>query len=354
MSLTAIPASEVLRQLDGYSAVIDARSEDEYALDHLPGALNWPTLNNSQRIEVGTLYKQVNPFEARKLGAAMAARNIASHIERALMAESRQWAPLVYCWRGGQRSGSLSLVLSQIGFKVSLIEGGYKAFRAAMLQDIAALAPTLTFCVVCGPTGSGKTRFLQALQAQGAQVLDLEDLANHRSSVLGAIPGRPQPSQKRFDTLVWDRLRRFDPQRVVYVESESKKVGNLTVPTDLVLAMRRSPCLNLSLTDSDRVALLLEDYRFMTEDVAYFCDRLAVLTPLKGAQVVQRWQEQARAGSFASVVQDLLIAHYDPAYKASMARNFPQFLSAPTVTPANHSMQAMAQAARELLNPAKP
>jgi tRNA 2-selenouridine synthase len=349
MSLTAISPEEALQQLDRYSAVIDARSEDEYALDHLPGAINWPTLNNGQRIEVGTLYKQVNPFEARKLGAAMAARNIASHIERELMQAPRHWEPLIYCWRGGQRSGSLSLVLSNIGFKVNLIEGGYKAFRAAMLQDIARLAAHLRFRVVCGPTGSGKTRLLTALNTQGAQVMDLEALARHRSSVLGGIPGQPQPSQKHFDTLVWDSLRRFDPKRVIYVESESKKVGNVSIPTELVQAMRTSACVNLQLQDASRVALLLEDYRFMTEDVDHFCDRLAVLTPLKGGQVVQQWQALARSGNFQQVVMELLVDHYDPAYFESMGRNFPQFQQAPVLQPADHSMQAMTELARTMV-----
>lgn len=349
MSLTPISAVQVLRQLDAFSAVIDARSEDEFQEDHLPGAVNWPTLNNSERAKIGTLYKQVNPFEARKLGAALAARNIAAHIERELLEASRQWAPLIYCWRGGQRSGSLALILSQIGFKVHLIEGGYKAFRAAMLQDIAQCLGALRFRVVCGPTGSGKTRLLQALHEQGAQVIDLEELANHRSSVLGAIPGLSQPSQKQFDTRVWDHLRRMDPSRVVYVECESKKVGNLTVPTALVLAMRQSACLNLHLSDPARLALLLEDYRFMTEDVEYFCSRLGVLAPLKGATIVQDWQEQARRGNFSQVVQELLVDHYDPAYLKSIKRNFPQFEAAQTVSPTDHSHIAMIELAKKLL-----
>jgi rhodanese-related sulfurtransferase len=191
-------------QAGGYSAIIDARTEDEFALDHLPGALNWPSLDNEQRREIGTLYKQVGSFEAKKKGAGLVAANIARHIEKHVMDLPKDWQPLVYCWRGGKRSGSLALVLGQIGFRVWLIEGGYKAFRAAMVQDIAKLVSHLKFQVITGPTGSGKTRLLHALATAGAQVLDLEDLAKHRSSVLGRIPGQPQPSQKHFDTLVWD------------------------------------------------------------------------------------------------------------------------------------------------------
>lgn len=349
MSLTPLSAAEVMARLGDFDAIIDARSEDEYLADHLPGAVNWPTLNNAERIEIGTLYKQVNPFEARKRGAAKAARNIAAHIEQHIIDKPRDWQPLAYCWRGGQRSGSLSLVLSQIGFRVTLVEGGYKAFRAALVQDIVARVPKLSFRVVCGPTGSGKTRLLQALAAQGAQVLDLEALANHRSSVLGAVPGLAQPTQKRFETLVWDQLRQFDAALPVFVESESKKVGNLAVPAALMDAMRSSPCLDLRLPDDERVALLLEDYIYLTRDVAYFCERLEKLTELKGHEVVKRWQSMARDGDFATVVMELLTQHYDPAYAQSMQRNFVQFAQAGQLTPTDRSTGAMGALASQIL-----
>ena len=219
MSLSTLPASEVLARLDEFDTVIDARSEGEYAEDHLPNALNWPTLNNDERRDIGTMYKQVNAFEAKKRGAAIAARNIAAHIDREVIDKPKDWRPVAYCWRGGQRSGSLSTILGHIGFRVTLVEGGYKAFRAAMLLDIVRLVETFDWRVICGTTGSGKTRLLQALTLEGAQVLDLEALANHRSSVLGAIPGLPQPTQKRFDTLIWDALMHLDPLRPVYIDS---------------------------------------------------------------------------------------------------------------------------------------
>lgn len=350
MSLQTLPATEVLQHLHEFDAVIDARSEDEFALDHLPNAINWPTLNNQERHDIGTLYKQVNPFEARKRGAAMAARNIAAHIERELIDKPKSWKPLTYCWRGGQRSGSLSLILSQIGFRVTLVEGGYKAFRTAVIEDIPRLVNPIDWRVICGPTGSGKTRLLQALAAQGAQTIDLEDLANHRSSVLGAIPGRPQPSQKRFDTLVWSALRQLDPQRPVFIESESKKVGNVSMPTCLVEAIRKSPCLNLVLPDEERVALLLEDYQFFVRDADYFCSRLQVLAEFRGKSVVEGWQACVRSGDIESVVQDLLTLHYDPSYLQSMKRNFTQFGDAKTIAPNDRSMGAMGLLAKQLID----
>jgi len=349
MSLTTLSAEEAISRLHEFDAVIDARSEAEFQEDHLPGALNWPTLNNAERHAIGTLYKQVNPFEAKKRGAALAARNIAGHIERELLSTAKEWRPLTYCWRGGKRSGSLSLILDQIGFRVTLLEGGYKAFRAAVVQDIARRVVALDWRVICGTTGSGKTRLLQALAQAGAQVIDLEALANHRSSVLGAIPGLPQPSQKRFDTLIWDALRQLDPARPVFIESESKKVGNVAVPTALIEAMRRSPCLNLVLPDPERVALLLEDYAFFVQDSAHFCDRLQVLTEFRGKAVVQAWQDSVRAGRIAQVVQELLTLHYDPVYLQSMRRNFKQYEASKMIAPKDRSTKAMADVAEKML-----
>jgi tRNA 2-selenouridine synthase len=351
MSVKPIPAADAIARLADFDAVIDARSEAEYAEDHLPGAINWPSLNDEERHEVGTLYKQVSPFDARKRGAALVAANIARHIERDVTDKPKGWKPLVYCWRGGQRSGSLSLVLGQIGFQVHIVEGGYKAFRAAVLAELPALAQRLDYRVVCGPTGSGKTRLLQALEAAGAQVLDLEDLARHRSSVLGLIPGQAQPTQKRFDTLVWQKLRGFDPARPVYVESESKKVGNVAVPESLIAAMRASPfVLRLDLSEDERVRLLLEDYAFFSDDREFFCERLAALKEIRGKDVVERWQAQVRAGDIEPVVRELLVQHYDPGYASSTARNFKAFAQAQAIVPKDRSPEAMAQLARELVS----
>jgi tRNA 2-selenouridine synthase len=350
VSVHNIAAADAIARLHEFGSIIDARSPAEYAEDRVPGALNWPSLDDEERKLVGTIYTQVNPFEAKKRGAALVSANIARHIERDVIGQPRTWQPLVYCWRGGNRSGALALVLGQIGFKVSVIEGGYKAFRSAVLAALPALAARLDYRVVCGPTGSGKTRLLQALAQAGAQVLDLEDLASHRSSVLGTIPGQPQPTQKRFDTLVWDRLRGFDPARPVFVESESRKVGNLAVPDALIEQMRASPCLRLALPDDQRVALLLEDYDYFVQDPASFCERLGALTQLRGKAVVEGWQAQVAAGHIEHVVAELLVRHYDPGYAASIGRNFVRYADATTVAPANRSQAAMAELAREILN----
>ena len=349
MSVQTIAAADALTRLAEFSAIIDARSESEFAHDHLPGAVNWPSLNDAQRARVGTLYKQASPFEARKLGATLVARNIADHIERELGDAPRGWRPLLYCWRGGQRSGALALVLGQIGFRVHLIEGGYKAFRAAMLADMPAQVQRLHFRVICGPTGSGKTRLLHALARAGAQVLDLEALANHRASVLGLIPGVPQPAQKHFEMRVWDTLRGLDATRPVYVEAESKKVGNVTLPESLITAMRASACLRVDLSQDERVALLLEDYPFFVSDPAYFGQRLDTLVALRGRAVVDGWKAQIAAGRTEAVVRELLDKHYDPGYASSTRRNFARFEQARVVRLRDRSAAAMAAASAEIL-----
>ena len=234
MTIQVLTATQAIARLASFGAVIDARSPAEFAEDHLPGAVNWPVLGDAERKLVGTEYKQVSAFEASKRGAALVAKNIAAHIERDVMHQAKTWQPLVYCWRGGQRSGSMAWFLDQMGFRTHVLEGGYKAFRAAVMAELETLPLRLQFNVVCGRTGSGKTRLLGALHDAGAQVLDLEALASHRGSVLGMLPGRPQPSQKAFETAVWNALRHFDAARPVWVESESKKIGNLRVPEALI------------------------------------------------------------------------------------------------------------------------
>lgn len=350
MAVHSVTAAEAIARLAEFDTIIDARSPSEHAEDRLPGAVNWPVLDDEQRARVGTVYKQVSAFEARKLGAALVSRNIAGHLEREVHHRPKHWKPLVYCWRGGKRSGSLALVLDQIGFRTHVVEGGYKAFRGEVLKALDELPLRLQFRVVCGRTGSGKTRLLQALRQAGAQVLDLEGLACHRGSVLGVLPGQSQPSQKHFETRLWDELRRFDPARPVYVESESRKVGNLRVPQVLMERMRRdSPCIRVELPDEARVKLLLEDYHFFVHDVDLFARQLDGLVELRGRATVERWKEEARAGRLAAVCEELMLTHYDPVYLKSMQRNFAGFESARIVQPNSGDPADLARVATELL-----
>jgi tRNA 2-selenouridine synthase len=321
---TAIGIAELLARLPEFDALIDARSPSEFAEDHLPGAINCPVLDDAERARVGTLHVQSSPFEARRLGAALVSRNIAALLEQRFAAMPREWRPLVYCWRGGSRSGALTTVMHQVGWRVRRLEGGYKAYRNAVLSELAQRPAQFAWRVIVGPTGSGKSRLLRALAEAGAQVLDLEDLAEHRGSVLGGLPSQPQPSQKLFESRVWSALRGFDPARPVFVESESRKVGDLRVPERLIECMRAAPCVSLELPQAERVRLLREEYRHFEADPEALCAQLDCLIALHGHEHVAQWQALARAGQWDEVVARLLAEHYDTAYRRSIRRNFAQ------------------------------
>lgn len=339
---------QVLPCLGEFDTIIDVRSESEFAEDHLPGAINCPVLDDQERIKIGTMYKQINAFEAKKAGAVLVARNIARHLETLWLDKPRGWRPLVYCWRGGNRSGAMAHILAKVGWPAVQLEGGYKAFRHHVNASMPELVAALRFRVVCGTTGSGKSRLLQVLHGIGAQVLDLELLAAHRGSVLGVLPSEPQPAQKMFETRIWDVLRGCDPNLPVFVESESKKVGNLRVPEALMARMRASDCVSLSLPLAQRVQLLMEDYTHFVADPSLLNSQLAHLTTLHGKEKISLWQATASRGEMEVLVPQLLAEHYDPAYLRSIERNFARFGQAECVAMDNISPEAFAAAAYAL------
>jgi tRNA 2-selenouridine synthase len=308
--------------LGGYDAIIDARSPAEYAEDHLPGAISLPVLDDEERARVGTLYKQVSPFAARRLGAALVARNLARHLESALERFPREWRPLVYCWRGGKRSAAFVHVLREVGWHAQALEGGYKAYRRFVVEELARLPGEFAFRVIHGATGSGKSRLLRALAQAGAQVLDLEALAAHRGSVLGDLPDRPQPSQKAFESLLRAQLAGLERKRPVYVEGESRRIGQLQVPVALIERMRGAECLLLEAGATTRVALLMDEYRHFFADPAALCTQLDCLVPLHGRATIDEWKALAGRGDWDALVARLLQEHYDPAYRRSAERNF--------------------------------
>jgi tRNA 2-selenouridine synthase len=321
-----------LAELAAFDAILDARSPSEFDEDHLPHAINTPVLDDAERALVGTIYKQQGAFEAKRIGAPLVSRNIARHIEERFGDRPRDWRPLVYCWRGGGRSGSLAHVLRQVGWHAVRLDGGYKAFRRQVVADLEQLPSRFRYRVVCGATGSGKSRLLEALAGAGAQVLDLEVLAAHRGSVLGELPDAPQPSQKSFETSIWNALSRFDPARPVFVESESKKVGDLRVPDALITRMRDSDCLRLEAATATRVNLLMEDYAHFVRDPQALAAKLDLLKSLHGAERIDGWKSLLSRGDWDALVADLLENHYDPAYRRSLFRNYRDAQDAEAVT----------------------
>lgn len=343
------PRVVTVSQLSDFDEIIDVRSPTEYAEDHIPGAISAPVLDDEQRARVGTLYAKESPFVAKKLGAALIARNIAHHLDNLFSDRPKRWKPLVYCWRGGQRSGAMAHILAQVGWSTGRLDGGYKNYRRQVLTDLETLPDQLQFRVVCGPTGSGKSRLLHALQQQGAQVLDLEALAQHRGSLLGNLPDEAQPSQKMFESRVWDVLRRFDAKHTVFVEAESKKIGLIATPEVLLAKMRASECLAIEAPVVARVQLLMEDYKHFLNDPALLIERLTPLLPLHGRQVLDHWKDLADKGAWAELVEKLLIQHYDPAYLRSTSNNFKRMPAAVVLQLDSLEEPALQSAAKTLL-----
>ena len=296
----------------GYDTVIDVRSPAEFAEDHVPGAINLPVLSDEERARVGTIYTQESPFLARKVGAALVARNAAAHIEGPLSEKDGGWWPLVYCWRGGQRSGSFASILAQIGWRAETLAGGYQNYRRKVVELLYERELSARVVLLDGNTGTGKTDVLKRLQAHGVQVIDLEGLARHRGSALGGQG--EQPSQKAFETLLSQAIVALDPSRPVVVEAESSKIGKINLPARVFKAMRSAPRIEITAPVSERAAYLTRAYSDAISDREAFNARLERLVRLQGRERVTRWQGAVSSGAFESVAAELIELHYDPRY----------------------------------------
>jgi len=304
-----------------FDEIIDVRTPAEFAEDHIPGAINLPVLSNAERVEVGTIYVQVSRLTARKIGAAYVARNIAGHLEGALRDRPGSYAPLIYCWRGGQRSTAMATVLEQIGWRPARLAGGYKTYRRRVTARLYDGAPLEGLVLLDGSTGSAKTEILGKLAALGVQTLDLEALAGHRGSLFGAIPGHAQPSQKMFESRLLAELERLDPARPIVVEAESSKIGRIGLPPVLWEAMGRAPRIDLAAPREARVRHLLETYRDLIADKEALTTALAALPGRHGSKRVAAWHDMVGAGDFAALAADLVEVHYDPAYEQSRRKD---------------------------------
>ncbi len=303
----------------GFDDIIDVRAPSEFAEDHVPGAINLPVLSDAERAEVGTIYVQEDRFLARKIGAAMVSRNAAAHLEGPLADRDGAWQPLVYCWRGGQRSGSFASILSQIGWRVALMEGGYKSYRKLVVSALYETPISLKITLLDGGTGSGKTALLHALQGQGAQMLDLEGMAAHRGSLLGGFDGG-QPSQKMFESRLAAALAQLDPAQPVYVEAESNKIGNLLIPPSLWAAMLNAPVLRISAPLAERATFTLRNYPDLTADPEELGARLQPLRAFHGAARLEAWEQMIAEGRFEALAAALIETHYDPRYTKAAQR----------------------------------
>jgi tRNA 2-selenouridine synthase len=336
-------------QLADFDMILDARSPAEFADDHLPGATSCPVLSNEERARVGTLYKQVSPFDAKKVGAALVAKNIAAHIETHFLDKPREWRPLVYCWRGGKRSGAFVHILREIGWDAHRLEGGYKAWRRQIVDALVTLPQGFAYRVISGPTGSAKSRILEAIAGHGAQVLHLEELAAHKGSVLGSLPDAPQPSQKMFESRLHAALVELDPAHPVFVEAESRRIGQLQVPDALIHAIRAAPCIRIAARRPARADFLLRDYDYFLSRPQWLIEQLGRLRGLQSNEMLARWTMLIEAGEFPSLVDELLELHYDPLYQRSQEKNYADYTDAATFETDDLSPAGIAAIARDIL-----
>ncbi len=303
----------------GFDDLIDARSPAEYAEDHLPGALSLPVLDDDQRARVGTMYVRQSSFGARRIGAAQVLRNIAAHLDGPLADRPGGWRPLVYCWRGGQRSGTFGWLMREIGWPAQTLAGGYRSYRRLVVQAMYDTPLPHRMVVLTGMTCTAKTVLLHKLAGAGMQVLDLEGIGRHRGSIFGAMAD-PQPSQRAFEGAIAQTLARCDPARPVVVEAESSKVGDLIVPPKLWGAMCAAPRVEVTAPLVARAAHFPQAYPDLVADPARFAALVGLLHRLHGRAQVARWQAMIAAGDMACVAAALMTDHYDPRYGKSQAR----------------------------------
>lgn len=305
-----------VQSLDRYDDIIDVRSPAEFAEDHVPGAINLPVLDNEERARVGTIYKQVSHFEARRVGAGLVASNIGRHLGAALSGKPADYNPLIYCWRGGMRSGAMATILSRVGWRCGLLKGGYRSWRrhvVAALREEGALLPMI---LIDGQTGTAKTEIIRRLMAQGAPAIDLEGLAAHRGSVFGLM-GAAQPAQKGFESRLWDQIRRFSPDTPIIAEAESSTIGRLHIPRRLWDSMQAAPRIEITASVEARARYLVTAYSDLTEDREAILTAINRLRSHHSKAQIAAWEEMAESGAYEALAADLARQHYDPAYLRS-------------------------------------
>jgi tRNA 2-selenouridine synthase len=341
------PSQLEVREFGTYALVIDARSPREYAEDHLPHAVNLPVVNDDEYAEVGTKHRD-NTHEAYLIGVEYSLHNIARQIKPLIAKYGKNDRMLVYCFRGGKRSKLWADNLRTIGFEVDVLPGGWKNYRRWVRESLETLPRHLQLRVLTGATGCGKTRLLHALASAGQQVLDLEAIACHRGSLIGALPDQRQPTQKLFDSMLLDALRKFDPARPVWLEAESKKIGNLQLPDALHEAMHRTTPLHISAPMPERVRLWREDYAHFVEDPVGMVEKLAPLKPLIGGEELATWRSLAAAGQVNELFERVMRNHYDPCYERSTKKSYGRAVDGPLIELPSLSPERLAGVAVDL------
>ncbi len=297
-----------------YDTIIDVRSPSEFDEDHIPGALNYPVLDDKERAKIGTIYKKRSPFEAKIIGSSLIAKNISEHLIQKLKNKNGAWRPLVYCWRGGKRSKALCLIMKEIGWRVNQLEGGYKHYRNDIQKKLRQLSPKLKIVLISGKTGTGKTKLLHQIKSNNGQILDLEGIARHKGSLLGRDLENNQPSQKLFESLLYNALKSINLKKNIYLEAESSKIGNLHIPQPLWKKMLISNKINIETTLESRVKFLLNDYKYAQLDNNFFKPLMAGLKQRLPKKIINDWKHLIKNKDWRQLTESLLKNHYDPAY----------------------------------------
>ncbi|HKJ04280.1 MAG TPA: tRNA 2-selenouridine(34) synthase MnmH [Geopsychrobacteraceae bacterium] len=294
--------------------LVDVRSPSEFAETTIPGAINVPIFDDEERALVGTLYKQMNKKVARRRGIELVAPKIPQLLQQVEAARDPDGPPaVVFCWRGGLRSLAITSFLNLAGIPARQLKGGHKAFRQSVSryfeqQDWAKVL------VLRGLTGVGKTQFLLKLADEGYPVIDLEGLANHRGSAFGALGLKPQPGQKMFEALLWDRLDHLRDSDYLLTEGESLHIGRLTVPKRFHMAMQTETSLWLETSLDYRCQVILDDYPALDNLRAAFESPILALKERLGKKVVAEMLELLQRGEWQQLVHELMVRYYDPLY----------------------------------------
>ncbi len=308
-------------EFDAFSAapgpILDVRSPGEYHQAHIPGAVNLPLFSDRERAAVGTCYQQQGREAAVELGLGFVGPKLADFVQQAkgLTAELGGGRSLrLHCWRGGMRSSSMAWLMETAGFESVLLVGGYKAFRGWVRR---VLAEPRSLLILGGMTGTGKTEILQALQAQGEQVLDLEGLANHRGSSYGNLGLPPQPSTEQYENLIAWTWQHFSPERPIWIEAESAQVGRCRIPPEIWQQMGRSPIWEIQRSLGERIQLLAQLYgEAGGEALIVATERIRKRLGPQRTQAAIDWIRQGRLEPAIAIVLD----YYDRTYRYDLAR----------------------------------
>ncbi len=300
---------------------IDVRSPAEYAESTIYGAINLALFTNEERKIIGTMYKHNSPAEAKQLGVEIVSRKLPELYKTVSDLKRETGKRIVFfCARGGMRSTSIALLLNGLGENVYYIKDGYKGYRKAVVKGIEEENAKITYIVLHGRTGVGKTKILDHLVEKGLDVLDLEGAANHRGSLLGGVGLGDQPSTKAFETTIYHTLKNRKSD-YVFIEAESRRIGKLFVPTCIKEHMSEGYQLLIDADVHFRAEHLISEYTDLEPGNVELLEAIDKIRRYMGNAPVEALQELVKQGEFVKVAEELMVNYYDPMYDHSIKKH---------------------------------